>query len=40
LIDCLAIGFILPYAFSIKLIVGYDGDDRCNEIWSGKYRLG
>jgi hypothetical protein len=38
LIDLLAIGFVLPYAFHIKLLVGFDGEDRCNETWSGTVR--
>ena len=38
LIDILAIIFVLPYALHIKIIVGYDGEDRCNEVWFGSYR--
>ena len=37
-IDLLAVLFVLPYAFHIKIIVGYDGEDRCNEVWSGSSR--
>ena len=29
----------MPYAFHIKIIVGFDGEDRCNEVWGGMYRI-
>jgi len=38
IIDFLAVTFVLPYGFHIKLIVGFDGEDRCNEVWSGMSR--
>jgi hypothetical protein len=37
-IDLFAVAFVLPYAFHIKLVVGFDGEDRCNEDWSGTIR--
>jgi hypothetical protein len=30
--DLLAVLFVLPYGFHIKIIVGFDGEDRCNEV--------
>ena len=39
IIDLLAVAFVLPYAFHIKIIVGFDGEDRCNEAWGGMYRI-
>jgi hypothetical protein len=30
--------FVLPYGFHIKIVVGFDGEDRCNEVWFGTYR--
>ena len=38
MIDLLAVGFVLPYAFNIKLVIGLDGEARCNETWSGSVR--
>ena len=38
LIDLVAVAFVLPYAFHIKIVVGFDGEDRCNEVWRGIYR--
>ncbi len=38
IIDLLAVIFVLPYAFHIKIVVGYDGEDRCNEVWRGSSR--
>ena len=35
IIDALAIAFVVPYGFHIKMIVGFDGDARCNEVWMG-----
>jgi hypothetical protein len=38
IIDLLAAAFTTPYAFHVAIVVGPDGEQRCNETWDGLKR--